>query len=135
MSKVRGGLGRGLGALIPSVPPPPPAPAVPAEVTVPAARDGAVPVSAPPAPGFEAWRDGLAPVPGARYAEVPVDGIVPNPRQPRTVFDEESLEELKSSVEQVGFLQPIVVRETGPHRYEIVMGERRWRPPRSSGAR
>ncbi len=69
----------------------------------------------------------LAPVPGARFAEVSVNAIVPNPKQPRQVFDEEALEELQTSIEQVGFLQPIVVRELGPDRYELVMGERRWR--------
>ena len=55
----------------------------------------------------------LSPVPGARFAEIPVDAIVPNPKQPRQVFDEEALEELKTSIQEVGFLQPIVVRELG----------------------
>jgi len=125
MSKVRGGLGRGLGALIPSTPPPPPAAPVGTEVSVPATRDGGIPAAA------ERWD--LAPVPGARFADIPVGGIVPNPKQPRTVFDDESLEELKASIEEVGFLQPIVVREAGPQRYEIVMGERRWRAAQSLG--
>jgi ParB family chromosome partitioning protein len=75
----------------------------------------------------------LAPVPGARFAEVPVESIVPNAKQPRQVFDEEALEELKDSIEQVGFLQPIVVRELGPERYELVMGERRWRAAQALG--
>jgi ParB family chromosome partitioning protein len=75
----------------------------------------------------------LAPVPGARFAEVPVDAIVPNPKQPRSVFDEEALEELKASIEQVGFLQPIVVRELGNQKYELVMGERRWRAAQALG--
>ena len=77
--------------------------------------------------------DNLAPVPGARFAEVPVDAIAPNAKQPRQVFDEEALEELKSSIEQVGFLQPIVVRELDPERYELVMGERRWRAAQELG--
>jgi ParB family chromosome partitioning protein len=77
--------------------------------------------------------DGLAPVPGARFAEIPVDAIVPNPKQPRTVFDEEALDELKVSIEQVGFLQPIVVRELGQQKYELVMGERRWRAAQALG--
>ena len=122
MSKVRGGLGRGLGALIPSTPPPPPPPP---EVAVPAARDGGTPVA------IETWD--LAPVPGARFADIPVEGIVANPKQPRTVFDEEALDELKASIEEVGFLQPIVVREAGPERYELVMGERRWRAAQALG--
>jgi ParB family chromosome partitioning protein len=58
---------------------------------------------------------------------------MPNPKQPRQVFDEEALEELKSSIEQVGFLQPIVVRELEPDRYELVMGERRWRAAQALG--
>ena len=52
-------------------------------------------------------------MPGARFAEIPVGAIVPNPKQPRQVFDEEALEELKTSIQEVGFLQPIVVRELG----------------------
>lgn len=122
MSKVRGGLGRGLGALIPSTPLPPPPPP---EVAVPAARDGGTPAA------IETWD--LAPVPGARFADIPVEGIVANPKQPRTVFDEEALDELKASIEEVGFLQPIVVREAGPERYELVMGERRWRAAQALG--
>jgi ParB family chromosome partitioning protein len=69
----------------------------------------------------------LEPVPGARYREIPVTSISPNPKQPRTVFDEEALEELKASILEVGVLQPVVVRETMPGRYELIMGERRWR--------
>jgi ParB family chromosome partitioning protein len=76
---------------------------------------------------------GLAPVPGARFAEIPVESIVPNPKQPRQVFDDEALEELKTSIREVGFLQPIVVRELAPGRYELVMGERRWRAAQSVG--
>jgi len=75
----------------------------------------------------------LAPVPGAKYREVPVDAIVPNAKQPRTVFDEEAMEELKASINEVGMLQPVVVRETGPGQYELVMGERRWRASQALG--
>jgi len=125
VSKVRGGLGRGLGALIPS------APAVP-EVAVPAARDGGAPTPGTPSTVGE---HELAPVPGARFAEIAVDAIVPNPKQPRTVFDDEALDELKTSIQEVGFLQPIVVRETGAQKYELVMGERRWRAAQAMGQR
>ena len=59
--------------------------------------------------------------------------IVPNPKQPRQVFDEEALEELKISIQEVGFLQPIVVRELGDGKYELVMGERRWRAAQAVG--
>jgi ParB family chromosome partitioning protein len=75
----------------------------------------------------------LAPVPGARFAENRVDGITPNPRQPRQVFDEDALEELKVSIREVGFLQPIVVRESTGGAYELVMGERRWRAAQALG--
>ena len=77
--------------------------------------------------------DGLAPVPGARFAEIAVDSIVANPKQPRQVFDEDALEELKASIEEVGFLQPIVVRELPAGQFELVMGERRWRAAQSLG--
>jgi ParB family chromosome partitioning protein len=75
----------------------------------------------------------LSPVPGARFAELPVSAIEPNARQPRHVFDEEAMEELKASIVEVGLLQPIVVREIGGGRYELVMGERRWRAAQDLG--
>ncbi|MGA5701882.1 ParB/RepB/Spo0J family partition protein [Peterkaempfera bronchialis] len=74
-----------------------------------------------------------APVPGARFAELPLDAITPNPRQPREVFDEEKLQELVTSIKEVGLLQPVVVRQTGAERYELIMGERRWRASREAG--
>lgn len=64
---------------------------------------------------------------GAYFAELPLDSITPNPRQPREVFDEDLLQELVTSIKEVGLLQPIVVRQAGPGRYELIMGERRWR--------
>jgi ParB family chromosome partitioning protein len=146
-SNRRGGLGRGLGALIPTTAPTEGAPATsvataPPQTGVPrpapatgttAGGDSATPaVTATPEP-VSAFGSDLAPVPGARFAEIPVDSIVPNPKQPRQVFDEEALDELKESIEQVGFLQPIVVRELEPNRYELVMGERRWRAAQSLG--
>jgi ParB family chromosome partitioning protein len=127
-NRPRGGLGRGLGALIPTGPA-----AGLATAEVPQTRTASEP-TAPPAPTPVAVpeppspnRPELAPVPGARFAEIAVNTIQPNPRQPRQVFDDEALEELKASIQEVGFLQPIVVRELGPERYELVMGERRWR--------
>ncbi len=81
----------------------------------------------------------LVPVPGARFAEVPVGAIRPNPRQPRTVFHEEELSELVYSIREIGVLQPIVVRqiadraEDGGVQYELVMGERRWRATQQAG--
>lgn len=75
---------------------------------------------------------GLVPVPGARFAELPVQSIRPNPRQPRTVFDEDALEELVGSIREIGVLQPIVVRDVGDG-YELIMGERRWRATQLAG--
>ncbi|MEV6526170.1 ParB/RepB/Spo0J family partition protein [Longispora sp. NPDC051575] len=158
----RGGLGRGLGALIPSGPAAPEvAPEAPAAPVAPVASvpAQAVPASVPvaeaaspaPAPAVEAPApvidsdsvpasrveapvgDDLAPVPGARFRELPIDSIVPNTKQPRQVFDEDALEELKASIREVGFLQPIVVRETAPGKYELIMGERRWRSAQAIG--
>lgn len=88
----------------------------------------------PQEPGQPAEDDGtgLVPVPGARFAELPVLSIRPNPRQPRTVFDEDALEELVGSIREIGVLQPIVVRDVGDG-YELIMGERRWRATQLAG--
>ncbi|GAA2123692.1 ParB/RepB/Spo0J family partition protein [Streptomyces synnematoformans] len=152
MTERRRGLGRGLGALIPAAP-------TPADDSGPLVggatmSPGAVPVivserTAPPeAPGYEeqpppenAYEAPPAvegpvesgEVAGAHFAEVPLDAITPNPRQPREVFDEDSLAELVTSIQEVGLLQPVVVRRLGPDRYELVMGERRWRACREAG--
>lgn len=133
-NRPRGGLGRGLGALIPTAP----APAVvmaaddeaqhapaPTQYVAPSTDDTLPPPSAP--------TEALAPVPGARFLELPVTAIVPNAKQPRHVFDDEALDELKISIQEVGFLQPIVVRELSDGRYELVMGERRWRAAQAIG--
>lgn len=81
---------------------------------------------------------GLVPVPGATFAELPVEIIVPNPRQPRQVFDEDDITELAASIKEVGLLQPIVVRrvddeEGRAESYELVMGERRLRAAKEAG--
>lgn len=109
----KGGLGRGLGALIPQGPP--------AVDTAPA----------PTVPG--AATTALAPVEGARFAELPVGSIQPNPVNPRVVFDAEELAELAKSISEVGLLQPVVVRPLGEDRYELIMGERRWRASQAAG--
>ncbi|MPZ27835.1 MAG: ParB/RepB/Spo0J family partition protein [Micromonosporaceae bacterium] len=109
-SRPRGGLGRGLGALIPTSS---------SAVTDP--------------PRVPADEPALAPVPGVRLIEVPVVEIVPNPRQPRQEFDDDALEELKVSIQEVGLLQPIVVRPLAVDKYELVMGERRWRAAQAIG--
>jgi ParB family chromosome partitioning protein len=94
MSK-RGGLGRGLSALIPGAP------------------EAGEPISA--------------------LLEVPVSAIGPNPRQPRTRFDDEAIASLAASIREVGILQPIVVRRAGEGRYEVIAGERRLRAAKAAG--
>ncbi|MBA4607494.1 ParB/RepB/Spo0J family partition protein [Aeromicrobium sp. Marseille-Q0843] len=75
----------------------------------------------------QAKESGLTEIQGARLRDIPVGQISPNPRQPRTVFDEEAMGELVHSIKEIGLLQPIVVRQTGTETYELIMGERRWR--------
>ncbi len=123
---VRRGLGRGLGSLIPTLPTPTAQPSGPA-------ADGAGTTRGDEPPTGPLSDSGPTGVLGAWFAEVPVDAIVPNPRQPRQVFDEEAMAELVHSVREVGLLQPVVVRPTGPGSYELVMGERRWRACREVG--
>jgi ParB family chromosome partitioning protein len=76
---------------------------------------------------------GLRQVTGAYFEEVAVDSITPNPRQPRRTFDEDALDELAASIAEVGLLQPVVVRSLGAARFELVMGERRWRACQRAG--
>ncbi|MET9775272.1 ParB/RepB/Spo0J family partition protein [Streptomyces sp. NPDC006367] len=151
MSERRRGLGRGLGALIP---------AAPTDKSVASAALGnaasASSLSAPvlsndrgsaaaklatlaavsretEGPTPSAAVDMPAPPLGAYFAEVPLDAITPNPRQPRKVFDEDALAELVTSIKEVGLLQPVVVRQAGTGRYELIMGERRLRASREAG--
>ena len=112
----RRGLGRGLGSLIPTTPHP-----------------HGHPEGAPLVDGQVDGRAELREVAGARFAELPVGAVSPNPRQPRQVFDEEAMAELVHSVREVGLLQPVVVRPVGEDRYELVMGERRWRAIQEAG--
>lgn len=79
----------------------------------------------------------LVPVPGAEFAEIPIHEIRENPRNPRTMFDDDELDELAFSLREVGVLQPVVVRpisvtENGES-FELVMGERRWRASQRAG--
>jgi ParB family chromosome partitioning protein len=165
----RGGLGRGLGALIPTAPPadevesevPSEAPATVTLEATPVmsatSADGGMAPSAPgsipatPAPGGSVkvvnrvpsvasmaassatdFYFDPAPVPGATLRELRPDEITTNPRQPRTVFDEDALNELTHSIKEFGVLQPIVVRKHGDG-YELVMGERRLRAAIAAG--
>ncbi len=113
MPQPKRGLGKGLGALIPTGPP------------------GSVVATGRPAfSGKVQSASTQAPLPvisGAYLEEIPVGSITPNPRQPRQAFDEETLAELAASINAVGLLQPVVVRQAEPGRYELIMGERRWR--------
>lgn len=150
MSERRRGLGRGLGALIPAAPTeksaaqamggapasPSAVPVLTAERGVAAAKVTALPQS-PVSHETEQPLNGPveteeSPV-GAHFAELPLDFITPNPRQPREVFDEDALAELVTSIKEVGLLQPVVVRQVGASRYELIMGERRWRACREAG--
>jgi ParB family chromosome partitioning protein len=171
MSEKRRALGRGLGALIPNAPT---TTARPVDVFFPDQRTGDPEAGEPgnghvatltaerpredangapvdgvgqevPAPRPAAQDDeGLAPVPGASYGEIPLDEIRPNPRQPRSVFDEDDMAELVHSIREIGVLQPVVVRPVSAGqgadgevvegvRYELIMGERRWRASREAG--
>ncbi len=122
-SRRRGGLGRGLGALIPTAPSAAdPDPAGTAERADPAATSDAQADRSTP----------LDDVPGARFSEIPLEQIIANPKQPRTVFDEDALTELTHSIREFGVLQPIVVRQAGAG-YELVMGERRLRAAAAAG--
>ncbi|MGX7682081.1 ParB/RepB/Spo0J family partition protein [Jatrophihabitans sp. DSM 45814] len=165
----RGGLGRGLGALIPTGPAPvedgegtevadangstPGSPSVMSSHSQPVegtpAEKGASPATAPSGAGVKIvnrvpsvasiaassatdFYFDPAPVPGATLREIRPDEIKTNPKQPRTVFDEEALIELTHSIKEFGVLQPIVVRAR-PDGYELVMGERRLRASIAAG--
>src|SRR5437764_14081259 len=121
MTERKGGLGKGLAALIPSGPPP--GQPVSATMTAPPPNGSG---SAPARPVEQM-------VAGAVYREIPIDKIEPNSKQPRQVFDEEALAELEHSINEFGLMQPIVVRESSTGRYELVMGERRWRAAQRAG--
>jgi len=123
MAGKRGGLGRGIGALIPSAP---------------STAQGADGAQRPVDVFFGGSGEGLAPVPGVRLVQIAPAEVVPNPRQPRSVFDPDALAELVHSVKEFGVLQPIVVRPlsgaaSGGPQYELIMGERRLRASREAG--
>ncbi|MDE6394591.1 MAG: ParB/RepB/Spo0J family partition protein, partial [Duncaniella sp.] len=65
--------------------------------------------------------------------EIEISRISPNPEQPRTIFDEEALEELSRSVREYGIIQPLSLRKTGPDTYQIIAGERRYRAAQLAG--
>ena len=120
MAQQKRGLGRGLGALIPTAPPG----SSTAAQEVSGNRGVGDMVG-----GGEAGPGRAVPVAvdGAYFEELPIGSVTPNPRQPRQAFDEEALDELAASIREVGLLQPVIVRNVMPGRYELIMGERRWR--------
>ena len=140
-AKRLGGLGRGLGALIPTGPvddaddlavepdvTPSPSPSVDDSTT----SSAPPPIVQAPAMNGHDSPAGVMPVPGARFAEIEIAQITANPKQPRQVFDEEALAELAFSIREFGVLQPVVVREVGG-RFELIMGERRLRAAQVAG--
>jgi ParB family chromosome partitioning protein len=112
MAQQKRGLGKGLGALIPTT-------SIDVAEAL-ASADASIEPAQPSAPGLGA-------IPGAYFDEIPVSAISANPRQPRQIFDEEALAELAASISEVGLLQPIVVRKIADGEYQLIMGERRWR--------
>src|SRR5580658_2298221 len=117
MPQPKRGLGKGLGALIPSGPP----------------GSGAMPGSTAYTGATAYAEDAPAGMAGAYLEEVPVRDIRPNPRQPRQIFDEDTLAELAASIAAVGLLQPVVVRRISSGSFELIMGERRWRASQQAG--
>ncbi len=121
MADRKGGLGRGIGALIPTSD-------VPSERPIDVFFGGAT--QAEPA-------SDLVAVPGARFGHLDLASIVPNPKQPRSVFEPEAFGELVHSIRELGVLQPIVVRplgdKDGKPTYELIMGERRLRASKEAG--
>ncbi|HKS48796.1 MAG TPA: ParB/RepB/Spo0J family partition protein [Amycolatopsis sp.] len=120
MTERRGGLGRGLAALIPTGPA---ADGAASEARSEGARNG----DKDRRSVRTAVKDHGGEVAGAVYREVPISAIKPNPKQPRQVFDQDALAELEHSIREFGLMQPIVVRELPGNEYELVMGERRLR--------
>lgn len=120
MADKKGGLGRGIGALIPTAP---------AETSRPSDIffGGGTPDNTPSAD--------LVPVPGMSFRELDLDAIVPNHNQPRTEFNQADMDELVHSIKEFGVLQPIVVRSHANEKgkFELIMGERRWRASRLAG--
>lgn len=117
MADKRIGLGRGIGALIPTSDNPNEAPI---DVFFPAGGSTG---------------ENLVPVPGARFGHLDINSIRPNAKQPRSVFEPEAFAELVHSIKELGVLQPIVVRSIAsePGKYELIMGERRLRASKEAG--
>ena len=135
MADKKGGLGRGIGALIPTTAPSD----RPIDVFFAGANAEQLAAGTPAGvqSGAATGSEGLVPVPGATFAHISLAQIVPNRVNPRTVFDDEALSELIHSVKEFGVLQPIVVRplgeKDGKPAFELIMGERRFRAAKEAG--
>jgi ParB family chromosome partitioning protein len=129
MATKRTGLGRGIGALIPG------APETTSRTVDALFSPGQGSSTGSASSGAQASQDAeLVAVPGARLAYLKPTEIVPNPQQPRKVFDEQDLAELVHSIKEIGILQPVVVRPMpGKKTYELIMGERRLRASKIAG--
>lgn len=125
----RTGLGRGIGALIPTAD----QSARPVDVFFPGASLRAVDEDEKTQKAAETGEPELEVVPGIHLIQVDPKQIVPNPRQPRTHFDADDLAELVHSVREFGVLQPVIVRKNGDGEFELIMGERRTRAAREAG--
>ena len=135
MAPKRTGLGRGIGALIPTTSE---QQERPVDVFFPSAGNSGAPVSPSSLADAQGTAEDLVAVPGARLANLNPLDIVPNGQQPRKEFREEELQELVHSIREIGLLQPIVVRPiagaTGTEpQYELIMGERRLRATKELG--
>lgn len=139
----QGGLGKGLAALIPSGPDAPSrkprlgndaADIILGAATGGPAGDKSRVKGAPTIQQSNSKKRQAKPsVIGATYREIAIGDIIPNPKQPRTVFDEEGLAELVHSIKEFGLLQPVVVRPADEGGFELIMGERRWRASSKAG--
>ncbi|MGI8578646.1 MAG: ParB/RepB/Spo0J family partition protein [Nocardioidaceae bacterium] len=132
MTTAKRGLGRGLASLIPTTP----VAAGPSDDD--RSMDASNSAGSAALTSARSSQDGdrpneLSSVDGAYFAELDISAIRPNPRQPRTVFDQDALSELEQSIRIVGLLQPVVVRPQAADTYELIMGERRWRAARLAG--
>ncbi|MGO1769083.1 MAG: ParB/RepB/Spo0J family partition protein [Microbacterium sp.] len=131
----RTGLGRGIGALIPTTES---TNTRPVDVFFPGTSKAKpasdiIPDETAETADEAVAEESLVAVPGARLVQIDPHAIVPNPRQPRTHFDPDELAELVHSIREFGVLQPVVVRDKGDGTYELIMGERRTRASREAG--
>ena len=129
------GLGKGLGALIPTEDASSPGSERPPASTPEQARTDAgesTPSQSTTPTANQSVANQSAADQGAVYAEIPIDALHANPRQPRTVFDDDALAELTFSITEIGLLQPVVVRRTADG-YELIAGERRLRACQEAG--